>query len=92
MKGKQKAVKIFECIDGDAPDQFELKMNTLEVYDDAISKFFKKEFAESRSAFEYILKENPDDPSAKRMLEKLDSVLKTGVEDDWIGVEEMFKK
>jgi len=92
MKGKQNAVRIYECIDGDDTIQRELKMSTLEVFDDAISKYFARSFAESKSAFEYILKENPNDAPAQRMLNKVDELLASGVPDDWTGVEEMFKK
>ena len=92
MKGKKNAVKVYECIDGDSPEQCDLKLATLDVYDDAVTKFFNRSFAESKSAFEYILKENPDDAPAKRMLNQVEELLKSGVPDDWTGVEEMFKK
>lgn len=92
MKGKKKAVRIYECFDGDEPDQRELKLKTMDAFEDGISKYYDRDFEECRKAFDYILKENPDDVPAQRILQKTLDHLKTGVPSDWIGVEEMFSK
>ena len=92
MKGKKTAVRIYECFDGDEPDQRELKLKTLDVYEDAITRYFDRSFKETKSACEYILAENPGDVPAQRLLAKATAYLESGVPDDWAGIEEMLKK
>ena len=92
MKGKHKALKIYECFDGDYPEMRELKLKTHQVFEDAISKYYDREFAEAKAAFEYILSENPDDAPVKRLLSKATELLTKGVPDDWDGVESMYSK
>ncbi len=68
------------------------KLNTLSVFNDAIAKYYERKFAEAKSAFEYILAENPDDAPVQRLLEKTTNFAENGVPDDWSGIEEMFSK
>ncbi len=61
VKGKTKPVGIYEIIDGDEPKTRDLKLNTMEDYMSAVKAFHEKRYADSRNAFERVLKKNPTD-------------------------------
>jgi len=92
MKGKKKAVRVYECFDGDIPEMRDLKLKTMQAFNDAIDFYFKKDFKGAKSAFEFILSDNPKDRPAKGLLSKATEHLKNGVPDNWTGVEEMLRK
>lgn len=61
VKGKTKPVGIYEIIDGDEDPLRELKLKTLDDYQQAVTAFHQGRFAEAREAFARVLKVNPGD-------------------------------
>ena len=92
MKGKDKPVGIYESFAGDLPHIIDLKFNTFDAFTDAMNLYFKKDFLKASQAFNYVIKENPDDGPAKLFLERAQTLAETGVPADWTGVETMKKK
>lgn len=64
VKGKTKAVSIYEVIDGDDDKTRELKLKTMEDYGQAVKAFHAKMFADAKISFERVLKVNPADRAA----------------------------
>ena len=92
MKGKEHPVGIYECFDGDRPDLKEKKLATINVFKDGLNLYYGKNFAKAMKAFQYVLKENPLDGTAKIFKEKSEKYLASGVDEKWTGVEMMTSK
>ncbi len=69
VKGKSKAVAIFEVFDGDAPQIKEIKLATIGHFEEALWLYNKKLFSESSQKFAEVLSINPADTVAKIYLE-----------------------
>lgn len=61
VKGKTKAVGVYEIIDGDEQKIRDLKLKTMDDYMNAVKAFHDKRFADSREFFARVLKANPTD-------------------------------
>lgn len=92
VKGKKQAIKTYECYDGDIPEMIELKLTTHEDFDLGIQHYFEQSFTEAASYFKSILQKNQNDATAKLFLTKTEWLLKTGVAENWTGVEMMDRK
>ena len=92
VKGKQQALKIYECFDGDLPEIIALKLATLPDFEKAIELYFRQAFNEAYSVFEIVLRQNPADLTAKLFLTKAKWLMETEVTEDWTGVELMEKQ
>ncbi len=92
VKGKKEPTGIYECFDGDSPEQFDNKMKTLDHFQAGLHHFLEKELQESMRAFEAVLHENPDDLTAQRFLNKVALLISSGIPEGWTGVELMESK
>lgn len=92
LKGKQEPVAIYECFDGDPPDVFERKQQTLQAFEEGVACFYSRRFEEARRAFEQVLAVVPEDEPARLFLNKTEALLRDGVPADWNGVERMMVK
>ncbi len=92
VKGKQKPLKIYECFDGETSDIFELKLATLPTFNAGIQHYFSQSFSQATSDFELVVKQNPDDKTAKLFLYKAKQLEEMGVTENWTGVELMTQK
>lgn len=85
VKGKSKAVKIFEVIPNWSPWSKEDAL--LEKFFDAYEKkYLQRRFAEAKTAFEEILHAVPEDKATKRLLKKAAEFLENPPPDQWDGV------
>ncbi len=85
VKGKTKAVKIFEVIPNWNPWAREDAL--LERFIDAYErKYLQKRFSEAQSQFEEILKSIPEDKASIRLLKKTQEFLKNPPPEQWDGV------
>lgn len=75
VKGLEKAVAIYEIINGDFSQQGELKKKLKEVFNEGIQNFYEEQFADATQKFSQVLKENPDDVAARIYLNKATSKL-----------------
>ncbi|MEM8892823.1 MAG: adenylate/guanylate cyclase, partial [Bacteroidota bacterium] len=92
VKGKQKAMKIYECFDADEANVRRLKRESLEDFGKGIELYVERNFAEASQLFQAISEKNPHDLVAKKFLDKVNTLLEDGVSDDWTAVEMMQTK
>lgn len=92
LKGKQKPIDLFECINGDPLELQQHKLENLATFDHAMDLYFKKEFAMAAVTFQQIYKKNPDDYPSKLFLNRSAHLITQEIEDNWKGVEIMTTK
>ncbi len=92
VQGKQKALDLYECINGDHVTLREHKLNTLHTFQQGMELYFKKEFAMAAVTFQQIVKMNPEDHTAKLFLNRSAHLITQEIGDDWKGVESISKK
>jgi class 3 adenylate cyclase len=87
VKGKQNALELYECINGDSVIQYQLKIETLSLFDKAIAYYYNKEFAMAAVTFQEVIKKNNQDKTAKLFLNRSAQLITESIDDDWKGVE-----
>ena len=93
VKGKDKALGIYECFDGDKNENsIELKRQTLNKFNEGIVLFMKGEFPKASAVFDKILSKNPDDLVAKYFISKSAEFTLSGFPKDWDVVTSMDQK
>ena len=92
VKGKQEAIELYECIDGDSSSLLSHKLGTLTKFDKAMQMYFNKEFAMAAVNFQQIYKKNTLDHTSKLFLNKAAHLITQEIEDNWKGVETMTAK
>lgn len=91
-KGKNKAIGLFECFDGDPDDIRQKKESTQDIFEKALTAYFEKDFDTALRSFAEIIRFNPDDKPASMYLLKATEHRGKGVPEDWTGVEMMQSK
>ena len=89
VKGKQQALKIYECFDGDTPAEKSLKLTTAKDFELGVFYYLDKTFIKSVTAFKAVLAQNPKDKTAKLFLDRAEKLAVADVPEDWTGVEMM---
>jgi signal transduction histidine kinase/class 3 adenylate cyclase/ActR/RegA family two-component response regulator len=92
LKGKNEVIKVFECFDGDEPENIEMKINTLKEFETGLDHFYKKDFPEASVIFNQIVKINASDFAADYYFKMAAKYSHKGVEEDWSGVNRVDKK
>jgi len=92
VKGKQKPIDIYECINGDNSNLLKHKLDTLKSFDNGMELYFKKEFAMAAVTFQQIVKLNGNDHTAKLLLNRSAHLITQKIGDDWKGVESISTK
>jgi signal transduction histidine kinase/class 3 adenylate cyclase/ligand-binding sensor domain-containing protein len=87
VKGKQKPIKMYECIDGDQESILTVKTNLRSEFESGLEHFYKKEFPEASVVFNNIIKQNADDHAAGYFYKRAARYAADGVEEDWTGIE-----
>ncbi|TGN18628.1 7TM diverse intracellular signaling domain-containing protein [Leptospira idonii] len=87
VKGKQKPVSIYEIIDGDEPQEKDLKLETKESYEKGVHSFHQKNFEESKLHFDQVIRTNPEDKATQLYLKRLYAVLNPLAVDNRSGAE-----
>ncbi len=87
VKGKKESIGIYECFDGDIPEQLQHKLDTAIDFKSGMEKFFSREFPQSATIFNQILKINDADQTARLFLKKASQYTIDGVPEGWTGVE-----
>ncbi|UCE93969.1 MAG: GAF domain-containing protein [Flavobacteriaceae bacterium] len=90
--GKQKPIKLYECINGDHDSLFEHKSKTLGTFDEGMKLYFNREFAMAAVTFQKIYKQNKKDLTAKLFLNRAAHLITEEIDEDWKGVQSMTKK
>lgn len=90
--GKQKAIKLYECINGDQEQLYQHKLKTLTTFNEGFDLYIKKEFAMAAVTFQQIFKKNTSDLTSKLFLNKAAHLITQEIDDDWEGIQAMTKK
>ncbi len=92
VKGKMKALDLYEVFDADLPGMRSLKQETLEIYQQAMDHYFAKDFPAAQSLLFNVLQKNPNDKVAWHHLMNTTRHLENGVAETWTGVNVMASK
>lgn len=92
VKGKEKALGIYECFDGDSSESIALKIATRKDYEKGLKLFFAKEFLKASEAFDKVLHKNPKDTIAKYFIAKAAEYIISGTAKDWEVVNVLNEK
>jgi adenylate cyclase len=85
VKGKSKAVKVFEVVGENArPAEPDDEMYC-QAYEEAFELYLSREFKEARRMFKVALARRPDDPAAQDMVRRIDGLNPTALPSDWDG-------
>jgi len=87
VKGKQAALKIYECFDGDKPAIKAKKVATKTAFNQGITAYFSKEFEIADKYLSTVLIKNPSDYTAQLFYDKNKGFMENGIPDEWTGVE-----
>jgi len=92
VKGKTKALDLYEVYDAD-PDHFlALKKATQQEYEEAMNCYYARDFTEAQTKLFRVLQANPKDKVAWRHLMTATECIENGVPEGWTGVTVMTKK
>ncbi len=92
VKGKRDVVPIYEVFDGDPPEIKALKNQTREEFEQGLTSYFSKDFAEAILMFKHVLDINPEDKTARFYLKRAAELVVSDVPEDWYGVEALRSK
>jgi len=92
VKGKLKALDLYEVYDADLPHMRSLKQETHAQYEQALQHYFARDFKEAQGILFDVLKKNPQDKVAWHHLIKATQCLDEGVSENWAGVTVMTNK
>jgi signal transduction histidine kinase/ligand-binding sensor domain-containing protein/class 3 adenylate cyclase/ActR/RegA family two-component response regulator len=92
VKGKTKALKIYEAIDGNPGDVVDKKVASRKFFDDGLKEYLNRSFATASVNFEKVLKLNADDKATLLYLKNSARFMVDGVDDEWDGVESVEGK
>ena len=92
LKGKNKLLSIFECLNGCPHPELQRKIKTLSLFSEAMKYYFDRSFENAIQAFQTILTTDPDDLTANLFMQKALKNLGNGVPENWTGAEEMLSK
>ncbi|MDC7124777.1 MAG: adenylate/guanylate cyclase domain-containing protein, partial [Spirochaetales bacterium] len=81
VKGKDKAVALFEIFDADSEQMCQIKNQTKNYFENAVVKFSMHELLSAKELLEKVLDINPDDPTAKVFLERIEDMQKAEKKD-----------
>ncbi|RLD37210.1 MAG: hypothetical protein DRI74_07290 [Bacteroidetes bacterium] len=87
VKGRKSSVNVFEILDGEKADQRKLKIETKDLFNNAIGLYRNKSFEKAATLFVSLQKINPNDKAIDLYLERCHKNLKYGIPKDWDGIE-----
>lgn len=91
VKGKEKAVKVYEIFDGDNEQIRNLKQQIKKTYEVGMVHYLNKEFSKAVADFDNCLNIYPGDETSKRYLRLSAQYVVNGVPEGWEGVEAVEK-
>lgn len=90
VKGKQKAVRVFELVDiQDAPIE---KPEWIQVYEQGLSAFRQRDFEKAKEHFQKMRRLRPEDGPSQVLLERCEDYLASPPPEDWDGTYTATKK
>ncbi len=92
VKGKKKALKVYDFFDGETVEIIGLKKRTLTDFSTGLQQYYAKNFTAAALSFEKVLLSNPGDVAARMYREKSSDFIDNGVAEGWTGIEVMTNK
>ena len=92
VKGKARAVSVFELLAGNDEQTAELKSNTRSHFEAALMAYYDRAFTEAQRIFGQVLALHPEDQAADFYMGQINHLLEYGVPDDWEGVAVFVEK
>jgi two-component system sensor histidine kinase ChiS len=92
VKGKSKAVTVYEVLDGEVSPIREMKMKTLDDFEQGMTYYYQKQFKQAAHCFQQILDISVEDKAAQIYLKRCEHFQNGGVPDDWDGIEALESK
>jgi adenylate cyclase len=89
VKGKNKAVRILEILNGVSPRIRELKMETRPDFEAGIDFYYNKKFKDSLKKMKSVLKKDSKDKAAELYIERCNFYSKNGIDPNWDGIEKL---
>ena len=90
VKGKQEAIKIYECFDGENEETRRKKQATKEQFNEGVIAYFSKEFERANKCFGIVLEQDSNDYTAQLFYNKNNTLMLNGIPDDWTGIEVVY--
>ncbi|MEZ4771821.1 MAG: ATP-binding protein [Bacteroidia bacterium] len=92
LKGKEDAIGIYECMDGDDSAVLMLKQATLEDFDTGLNAYLNGDISTAMKAFSAVLSRYPEDGPASYFLSQVQQLQREGIPKSWKGIVEMEGK
>jgi signal transduction histidine kinase/class 3 adenylate cyclase len=92
VKGKDKAMGIYECFDGDLPALRALKAKTQQDFRNGMNYFLANEFPKAVAAFDKVLQQNAGDKVARYFVGKAAEYTLSGVPENSDVINNLFEK
>jgi len=92
VKGKNNAIGVYECFDGDTQAIRDNKLKDLALFEEGMQNYTSREFADATAIFNKILKSSQEDRVADYFRNRAARFTIEGVPDDWDGVERLETK
>lgn len=92
VKGKKKALRIYDFYDGETAEIVAIKERTQEDFEAGLQHYYAKNFTAAALSFEKVLLSNPGDFAARLYQEKSSHLMETGIHEGWTGIEVMESK
>ncbi|MFH0924590.1 MAG: adenylate/guanylate cyclase domain-containing protein [bacterium] len=90
VKGKEKAVTIYELIGEKLTTRFPVEV--LEMFAEGLNRYRKKDWCEAIKRFDDVLRISPEDRPSKIYIDRCQALSKECLPDDWDGVIKMMDK
>ena len=92
VKGKEKAVEVYEVLNGLRDEQIELKVSYNDTFQQAIEGYRNQDFTLARDLFLQVIQTNEEDKAAALYLSRCDQIIQNGVPADWDATQRLTNK
>lgn len=92
VKGKAKAVSLYEILDAEEPSRKATKESTRELLQLGLEAYLKREFASAGALFSNGKEKDPEDPVFEIFFQRSQRYLKDEPPEDWKGYESLSAK
>lgn len=86
VKGRTEAIAVYEVLDVLPAATHQLKLKTLEIFEQGLRYYAYGQLPEARQCFEQMLAIHPADKTAQLYLTRIQQMLKEGLPPNWAGV------
>jgi two-component system sensor histidine kinase ChiS len=92
VKGKKRAVSVFEILEGNEARTAALKQKTRADFESALAAYYERAFIEAWSAFGKVLAIHPSDQAADFYMRQINQLLEYSIPPDWEGIVVLSEK